>query len=216
MQKEETHWWAAPLGAAIVAGITVSIALAAAGGWNWMSQFLAGAASNWAQAIGTVVAIYYSGRIARTQILAGRKWDEHRRIHSESQTLSTIVALLAVPISVCALFKKGWDPTTHQLPGGFSPAYWQEARTAIAAIDPFSCPDQELVVQLVQIPRQLDLLIVAFGDYQDAVKHDLGVADATAALQHELGEAIEYLQSTANIAAFGANERFAVLVKRSS
>lgn len=211
MGSDDDSWWGAAMGASIVTVLSLVVALSAVGGWNWMATFLAGAASNWAQAVGTVAAIYYSGRVARIQISAARRWDERRRLESEYQILSTIVALLSAPISVCSLFQSGWDPKTHRLPDRFSDIYWKDARASIAAIDPFSCPDPELVVHLLQVPRQLDLLVYAFGDYETAVRYSSDVENATKALERELREATEYLTTTCKIAAEVANERRRVL-----
>jgi len=215
-EREDCYPWAPVVGASIVLILISLIALTAVAGWTWTSQFLGGPASDWAQAIGAVAAIYYSGRVARTQIVETRRWDVRKTLEAERRYLSTVVALIAAPIAVCNLLHHHWDRRTHRLPERFSEKYWEEARVAIAAIDPFACPDESLVVTLAQVPRQLDMLIAASRDYQGALSSGAGrdVLDKVgASFFRELHEALNYLTDVGNTAANGVNERAKALVR---
>lgn len=207
MQSDENSWWSAALGASIVAVLALVVALSAVGGWNWTASFLSGAAANWAQAVGTVAAIVYSGRIARTQIVATRRLDESKRLQAEVRHLTTVVALLSTPISLCLILRQHWNRATHQIPNGFNTSYWEQAQASIAAIDPFSCPDETLVVRLVQVPRQIEELIEACRNYLTALEAGAQIEQMAGELDRVLGDSIEYMQYTAHAALEAGRQR---------
>ncbi|MDP9992022.1 hypothetical protein J2W28_001050 [Variovorax boronicumulans] len=64
MKKEEPEW-ATVVGAVFLCLLFSSLALVAAGGWNWFAKFLETSAPSWVQAIGSVAAIVAAVLIAR-------------------------------------------------------------------------------------------------------------------------------------------------------
>lgn len=210
MQRDDC-WWGAALGASVVVALVFVVALTAAAGWNWTAEFLGGPAASWAQAVGTVAAIVYSGHIARIHISATRRWDERKRIEAERRYLVTVIALLAVPIGASRILKDEWDPSTHRIPTGFTENYWKEARISIAAIDPFACPEEEVIVSLVQVPHQLDKLIDAWIFYQKALRLGVPQTDMADDAGEVLDESIRFLDQTALKIAEAAHKRLLVL-----
>jgi hypothetical protein len=73
-KEPDTPTWTIVLGG-VVASTILILALTAAGGWAWVSSFLSGAAANWVQAIGSIVAIVAAWTIANRQ---HRREDERR------------------------------------------------------------------------------------------------------------------------------------------
>jgi hypothetical protein len=86
--KEEQNWWAPPLGAAILIALLTSIALIAAGGWDWFVTLLGKEGSGWAQAIGSVLAIVGAYRMGRAQMTADRALEVSRRAHEDYRLLA--------------------------------------------------------------------------------------------------------------------------------
>jgi hypothetical protein len=68
--------WASIFGAGLILLVFVSLALIAAGGWDWFSNFLTTSASSWVQAVGSIAAIWGAFAIANQQKVAQNAKDE--------------------------------------------------------------------------------------------------------------------------------------------
>jgi len=79
----------------MVIGLVVTIGLVASGGWNWFANFLTSSASGWAQAVGTVVAIIATARIASRD---SRRHEEHEALVAEftASKVGTALSLFAL------------------------------------------------------------------------------------------------------------------------
>lgn len=60
--------WAVAVGVIVLLLVLCSVALIAAGGWNWFAAFLVSATPNWIQAIGSIVAIIAAGLFIKWQL----------------------------------------------------------------------------------------------------------------------------------------------------
>lgn len=84
MEKELSNTtWNEVVGAALIVFLFLCFGLVAAGGWKWFTEFLAGSASSWVQAIGSIAAILGAFAIAnkqtRTQVAAAEEASRQTR-----------------------------------------------------------------------------------------------------------------------------------------
>ncbi len=86
--------WAGYAGGLILIIIFGTLALVAAGGWNWFAKFLENSAPAWVQAIGSVIAIFVSVHLVNAQ--------HERVIKLDRSTLR--IALLAELTAIKAIF----------------------------------------------------------------------------------------------------------------
>lgn len=166
--NEERHWWAAPLGAAIVVILIGTVALIALGGVNWFRDFLGGSASGWAQAVGSVLAVAAAFKVGNAQVAAGRRLESERRAHDDIRRLETIRGLLSNAQGLCEAVAQCWNSERLVPVAGFKAEYVRDARKSIAAIDPFQSPAPLVVIYLAQIPRELQQLESAYINWQSA------------------------------------------------
>lgn len=151
---QEQDWWAAPLGAAIVVALLTSVALIAAGGWDWFVTFLGKEGSGWAQAVGSVLAIVGAYHMGRAQIKADRVLELSRRAYQDHQRLTVIDAALHRLEAVLSMIKKHMDMVDG--PVFTSVNFYQEqihdeAKT-IKNFNLFDCPSISLIHALSLLP----------------------------------------------------------------
>lgn len=154
--------WPAVMGAWIVAVLLLSIALIAAGGWNWFQQFLCGSSANWVQAIGSIAAIVGAAAVGRRQIASQIQLEQERHAEEARKRLSVIDALLEAVETALHHAKKQHE----EFPCIPIAAYYldriENASKALAKIDLFSCPPSVVqpLLHLFPMPCQnlLDLL----------------------------------------------------------
>ena len=138
-QSEHNYLFAA-VGAALVVTIIFSIALVAAFGPEWFKSFLSGSAPAWIQAGGSVIAILVAGRIAASQIIAGRQIEAIRRIEEDKKRIFIIDALLR-SLESDVLVAEAQFKKYPRMP---IMEYYVErilaSSEAVSRIDPVSCP----------------------------------------------------------------------------
>lgn len=167
------------VGAVIVAVCLGSIALVAAGGWQWFAGFLAGQAASWAQAVFGGIAILAAYKLGRTQIRVSERQEAKKQLLADYRRLGTLKAILdssAVALKLLrsrAVASAGLGSTEQvlNLVGRMalgSPGEIAEIKVRIAAIDPFNVPNGSVIITLVQIPHKLNMLIMVQEQYADA------------------------------------------------
>lgn len=168
MAREEQFHWAPPIGAALVILLFTSIALIAAGGWEWFAGFLTGQASSWVQAIGSILAIL-AGFIWVERQLKGQRdaADEAARI-KRVETLRALCTLIpAQVVGVAdALVGIRLDPTWKPMICGFL----RHGAQQIQEIGQLNIPDPVLSMELTNL-RSMFLLL--------AIKLEAMVPDGT-------------------------------------
>lgn len=154
--------------------------------------------AEWAQALGGVLAIAGAFIVDNSQAREARRLEVHRRADGDLQRLGVIEALFTHAIALCRLFDKVWTDRGLPPSNDFRAIYWNEARSAIAAADPFLSPDPKIVFYLLTAPQQLDQLMQAHEDFLGSlgVPVDRG---ATAAkprldLEERLEKTLEFLE----------------------
>ncbi|MFS2205366.1 hypothetical protein [Variovorax sp. Varisp36] len=107
-KKESQPEWAEAVGAISLVCILASLALIAAGGWNWFAKFLETSAPAWVQAVGSVGAIIATGwGITRSHRLqqAQRKKD----VEEDYIQLLAVAHLLVVQAKYAAAQTKAYE-----------------------------------------------------------------------------------------------------------
>jgi hypothetical protein len=153
MENEEFSW-APAVGAAILLVLLTSLTLVAAGGWQWFASFLAGQASGWAQAIGSVVAIGVAYRLGQTQMQADRALEADRRAHEDHRRLAAIhVAIRGLERALSPIkdTMDRFDPPVFVLLDWHRQQIRNAAAT-VASIHPFDCPDADLMPLMSLLP----------------------------------------------------------------
>jgi hypothetical protein len=82
------------VGMTIVLAILLTIALVAAGGWEWFASFLASSAANWVQAIGSIAALIAGASAIVWQVGRQAKLAEEARRAEDVRKLHLIAAQL--------------------------------------------------------------------------------------------------------------------------
>lgn len=185
--RTDEPFWAPLVGALLLVALLLSLALVSAGGWQWFSNFLSDQAASWAQAVFGAIAIIAAYRMGSMQMVAERRRDARQRVLEELHRLNVLTAILRHCRSSVSQFERHWSERNFLHESDVAKASWSTSRTTIAEVDPFVVPGGVLVVYLLQVPRRLDSLLVAYDAYATSIgKADGSLLKTIPALRNEL------------------------------
>lgn len=210
--RTDEPFWAPLIGAVLLVSLLASLALVAAGGWEWFSGFLSGQAAGWAQAIFGAIAIVAAYRMGSMQMVADRRRDARQRVQEELHRLHVLTALLGNCGGSLMLYERHWSARNFLFLSDVARETWSTSRKNIAAIDPFMVPGAVLVVYLVQVPLRLDALIAAYDAYAESIgRGDGSLKKSIPALQKELNDTNRLLDAMMDHTSDAARECIASL-----
>lgn len=151
-------WWAPAVGAAILLIIFGSLALVAAGGWEWFAGFLSGTASNWAQAIGGTLAVIAAFKVGRSQIEATLALEKARQDHIDLHAVVLIDAAFLNVQAAMSLYRFVAKPTFPYVPAGTCEGL-NQATEILRKVDLFKCPTAQLALAVSFVIGNCDLFM---------------------------------------------------------
>ena len=147
--------WESAIGIVVVLMLLFSLALIAAGGWNWFKTLLESAAPAWIQAIGSVAAIIAATVIARRQSISTAELAEKKQAAADVQKLKIVMALMAraygLSKDICHAFETSKFEDFDQV----SPELLLDTHQALKALPVFDIPDGLLALDVLTIGRAL-------------------------------------------------------------
>lgn len=150
--------WLAAVGMALVVGLVCLFALNAAGGWAWTAKFLESSAAAWVQAIGSVAAIIAAIAVVNKQHVL----EIHRR--KENDRIASIQRMRALSVIFFSIASK-CETASNQIEKNFSTTLiieiLRDARVRLISIDPFSIPNNSLLLILERASSNLYICSVA-------------------------------------------------------
>ena len=152
--QDKVPEWAQAIGALIVLGLCATLALVAAGGWEWFAKFLEGSAASWVGAIGTILAIFGAGAIADRQ--ANRSNSEAYRLQRRLET-SRALSIDFILRQARLVVTKAEQNVRHPPSKGIDVVRKQVemVQQALRALPVFDIPSPRVVFDLQRIDRDL-------------------------------------------------------------
>lgn len=145
-------------GAIVVLSLIASVALIAAGGWQWFKGMLESAAPAWIQAIGSVAAIFAAAEIGRRQARAASELEAKKKAEIEIQKLKIVMALMArahgLSNDICKAFETAQFSDFDQV----SPELMVDTHLALQALPVFEIPNGLLALDVLTIGRALSVM----------------------------------------------------------
>jgi hypothetical protein len=139
--------WAPMFGAAILLTLLGSLALIAAGGWNWFATFLSTSASGWAQAIGGVLTVIAAFRVGRAQINATVALANAQQAESDLRMVALVDSSLLYLQGAMSLYRLGASPDFPYVPAGTREGI-NESSALLRRLDLFKCPTAALALSV--------------------------------------------------------------------
>jgi len=165
-------WWAPAVGAAVLLVVVGSLALVAAGGWGWFSSFLAGTASNWAQAVGGILAVVAAFQVGRSQVNATLALERARQADSDLRAVALIDAALLYVQGAMSMYRLAASPTFPYVPGGTCEGL-REGTDILRKLDLFKCPSAQLAMAVFRVVGCCDLFVQCATSYSAAKGTDI-------------------------------------------
>lgn len=163
----EDDWWAPVVGAAVLLILLGSLALVAAGGWGWFAGFLSGTASNWAQAIGGILAVIAAFRVGRAQINSTLALEKARQAETDLRTVVLIDAALLYVQGGMSLYRLVATPTFPSVPRGTCEGV-TEGKEILRKLDLFKCPSASVALAVLYVVGCCDLFVQRATSYSEA------------------------------------------------
>jgi hypothetical protein len=186
----QTDYYGLPalLGASVVLGLLGSIALVAAGGWDWFKNFAADSAPAWVQAVGSIAAIVAALGAIKIQHQNQLDRDAEAERQVKRRKLKTVSALLHNTGLVCLDCAESvndkhtiWDVQLHRI---------ENERSRLLGVPVFDLPDVLLVHIISDVVKRLDLAIRMVRELKDFhSQHSECVKASIAALLEQVSDA---------------------------
>lgn len=167
-ESNANQGWPAAVGAFIIVGIFLTIALVAAGGWLWFQKFLESSAAAWVQAVGSVAAILAAAEIGRRQIDGQRQMERDRQAQEERKKLLVIDALLEAIEETVIFTKKQHDEYPNMPVSAYHLGRMKNAADALAKIDLFNCPASVIQPLLHLFPAPCEGLLAVIQQFNES------------------------------------------------
>lgn len=147
--------WPAGIGATVVLSALVAIGLVAAGGWTWFAGFLAGSASGWVQAFGSIGAIVFGFLYVDRQNRHQLERDERLARGSDLRQVYAVIAASDQAEEAVSWTDIGARLDTIE--GILDPLELaaEEALSTLKGIPLSEIPDQELLKSCGQLRKDL-------------------------------------------------------------
>lgn len=154
-ESNQTNSWESALGAAIALTIITSLALVAAGGWDWFKGMLESAAPAWIQAIGSVAAIVAAAIIARRQAQSAIDLEAHKLAASETQKFLIIKALMVRAYGLSNDICRAFETKLHEDFDQVSPELMLDTHQALITLPVFEIPNGFLALDVLTVGRAI-------------------------------------------------------------
>lgn len=113
--EDEKESWPGYIGGVILIIIFGTLALVAAGGWNWFAKFLEGSAPAWVQAVGSIFAIFAAVSIANKQHSRQLLKEEVANNLKEKHRLDILYFSIESVRQTCSYIEKKIDTADHPI-----------------------------------------------------------------------------------------------------
>jgi len=148
------------VGAGIVLAIIGSLALTAAGGWGVFATWLnSDKAAGWAQAVGTILAIFAAVNVATRQERVTRALERDRLREQDRRRFLVVEAIMETVWLTCAALHRVWSDIEAEgrddAIDNFEVAYLEDSRQALLKLPIFEIPDAQLAAYVAGLPRAI-------------------------------------------------------------
>lgn len=147
------------LGMAIVIALALSMALTVYPGWDAVGTWLAGAnASGWAQAVGTMLAIWGTFQISSRQLKEARRLSDRRQIELSLAALEVAGAIFAQAAELVSQIDSDEFETKIASSKQRTLRHLQSVIDSIRALPPLAIPAWKVATLVVSLPPTLQAL----------------------------------------------------------
>lgn len=170
---QEKEWWAPTVGVAILLILFGSLALVAAGGWQWFAGFLSGTASNWTQAIGGILAVIAAFKVGSSQVKANLALEKARQDEIDLRTVVLIDAALLYVQGAMGVYQLCASSDFPYVPEGTCKGL-NEGTEILRKLDLFRCPTAQLALVVVHVIGNCDLFVQCVTSESEARRTKIG------------------------------------------
>lgn len=174
--QDKSPEWASVVGGLILLVLVGSIALVAAGGWNWFAKFLESAAPAWVQAVGSIGAVLIAVWVSSRSERHARELEAERGRREMIERLRLVLALLANASAII----KALQNAKLNLPEGATAGdleFLNDAAQRFSRLELRDMADAKVAVRVLVLPRAFARLREVWAGAQQEARADTAYRD---------------------------------------